>query len=250
MRSALRNEPAISMLDRSAMLLLAFRSSGGAMTLAELCHATGIPKATAHRLVAGLEKWGLLERSGRRLRLGMRLFELGQLVPTQRDIGEIAAPYLADLFEATRETVHLAVRDGLEVVYVQKLAHRGSPRVGSRAGGRMPMHCTGVGKAMLAFNSTALTDAVIAQGLTRLTPRTIIAPGLLRRDLARTRVRGFAVEREESSTGIVCVAGPIINDAGSAVAAISMTGRVHDFSAPAATAAVRTAALGLSRALR
>ncbi len=76
MSSAVRNEPAISMLDRSAMLLLAFRSSGGAMTLTQLCHATGIPKTTAHRLVAELEKWGLLERSGRRLRLGMRLFEL------------------------------------------------------------------------------------------------------------------------------------------------------------------------------
>jgi IclR family transcriptional regulator, acetate operon repressor len=238
------------MLDRSAMLLLAFGSSGGAMTLTQLCQATGIPKTTAHRLVGELEKWGLLERSGRRLRLGMRLFELGQLVPTQRDIGEIAAPYLADLFEATRQTVHLAVRDGLEVVYVQKLAHRGSPQVGSRVGGRMPMHCTGVGKAMLAFNSAALTDAVIAQGLSRLTPRTMIAPGLLRRDLARTRVRGFAVEREESTVGIVCVAGPIIDVTGSAVAAISMTGRVHQFSAPASTAAVRTAALGLSRALR
>jgi IclR family transcriptional regulator, acetate operon repressor len=250
MHSAVRNESAISMLDRSVMLLLAFRSSGGAMTLAQLCQATGIPKATAHRLVGELEKWGLLERSGRRLRLGMRLFELGQLVPTQRDIGEIAAPYLAELFEATRETVHLAVRDGQEVLYVQKLAHRGSPQVGSRVGGRMPMHCTGVGKAMLAFNSTALTDAVIAQGLRRLTPRTIVAPGLLRRDLARTRVRGFAVEREESTTGIVCVAGPIIDVTGNAVAAISMTGRVHQFSAPASTAAVRTAALGLSRALR
>jgi DNA-binding IclR family transcriptional regulator len=250
MRSTVRNESAISMLDRSAMLLLAFRSSGGAMTLAQLCQATGIPKTTAHRLVGELEKWGMLERSGRRLRLGMRLFELGQLVPTQRDIGEIAAPHLADLFEATRQTVHLAVRDGLEVVYVQKLAHRDSPQVGSRVGGRMPMHCTGVGKAMLAFNTTALTDAVIAQGLSRLTPRTIIAPGLLRRDLARTRVRGFAVEREESTTGIVCVAGPIVDITGSAVAAISMTGRVHQFSAPASTAAVRTAALGLSRALR
>ena len=250
MRSAGRNKPAVSMLDRSAMLLLAFRSSGGAMTLAELCRATGIPKATAHRLVAELEKWGLLERSGRRLRLGMRLFVLGQLVPTQRDIGEIAAPYLADLFEATRKTVHLAIRDGLEVVYVQKLARRGSPRVGSRVGGRMPMHCTGVGKALLAFNATALTDAVIARGLTRRTPRTIVAPGLLRRDLARARVRGFAVEREESTIGIVCVAGPIIDAAGSAVAAISITGRAQEFSAPAATAAVRTAALGLSRALR
>src|ERR1700749_1595363 len=88
MCSAVRNEPAISMLDRSAMLLLAFRPSGGGMTLAELCRSTGIPKATAHRLVAELVKWGLLERSGQRLRLGVRVFELGQLGPRERHIGE------------------------------------------------------------------------------------------------------------------------------------------------------------------
>ncbi len=80
----------------------------------------------------------------------MPLFELGQLVPTQRDIGDLVAPYLADLFEATGETVHLAVLDELEVLYVQKLARRRSPSVGSRVGGRMPLHCTGVGKALLA----------------------------------------------------------------------------------------------------
>ena len=239
-----------SMLDRSAMLLLAFRSNAGPMTQAELCRATGIAKSTAHRLIAELEKWGLLERRGRRLHLGMRVFELGQLVPSQREIGEIAAPYLTDLFEASALTVHLAVRDGIEVVYVQKLAHRGGPRICSRVGGRMPMHCTGVGKALLAFNPAALTDAVLAQGLTRLTARTIVAPGLLRQDLARARVRGFAVEREESTVGIMCVAGPVLDAAGKAVAAISVTGRVHEFSVPAATAAVRAAALGTSRSLR
>ena len=135
------------------MLLLAFRPSGGAMTLADLCRATGIPKATAHRLVAELEKWGLLERSGRRLRLGMRLFELGQLVPRQRDIGEIAAPYLADPFEATRETVHLAIRDGLEVVYVQKLG-RGAAAAGGARGWAVGCPCTAPGWARPCWRST------------------------------------------------------------------------------------------------
>ena len=112
------------------------------------------------------------------------------------------------------------------------------------------MHCTGVGKALLAFNPTALTDAVIARGLTRRTPRTIVAPGLLRRDLARARVRGFAVEREESTIGIVCVAGPIIDAAGSAVAAISITGRAQGSPRRRPPPPFATVALGLSRALR
>jgi IclR family transcriptional regulator, acetate operon repressor len=250
MRSEERNTANLSMLGRSATLLLAFGSDKTHMTLAELCRHSGIPKGTAHRLVVELEKWGFLERSGSQWTLGMRLFELGQLVPTQRTIGDVAAPYLADLFEATKQTVHLAVIDGFDAVYLQKLARRDSPPLGSRVGGRMPLYCTGVGKALLAFNPEPLTEAVIAGGLRRRTPRTIAAPGLLRQDLARTRARGFAVEREESAVGIACVAAPVLDLAGNAIAAISITGRLHRFSNTAMTAAARTAALGLSRALR
>jgi IclR family transcriptional regulator, acetate operon repressor len=239
----------MSMLGRSATLLLAFRSGDARLTLAELCRRTGIPKGTAHRLATELAQWGLLERSGGAWSLGMRLFELGQLVPTQRGINDVAAPFLADLYEATRQTVHLGVIDGLEVVYLQKLAGRESPAIGSRVGGRMPLHCTGVGKALLAFNADALTEAVICAGMRRHTPRTIIAPGLLRTDLARTKARGYALEYEESTVGIACVAVPVFDASAEAVAAVSITSRAHHFSSTAMTAAARTAAMGLSRAL-
>jgi DNA-binding IclR family transcriptional regulator len=180
----------------------------------------------------------------------MRLFELGSQVPRQRGLREAAAPFLADLFEATHETVHLAILDGVEVVYVQKLDSRGGPRVPSRVGGRLPAHCTGVGKAMLAFAPPARLDEVLAAGLRRRAPRTVVAPGLLRQELAEIRERGVAVEHEESSVGIACVAAPVLDADRIAVAAVSITGWANRLDPARFAPAVRTAALGVSRVLR
>jgi IclR family acetate operon transcriptional repressor len=202
-----------------------------------------------HRLLAELTGWDVVERTPTGIRLGMRLFELGQLVPRQRGLLEAAAPFLADLFEATHETVHLAVPDGAEVVYVQKLDGRRGPKVSSRVGGRMPAHCTGVGKALLAFGTAERLETVLDAGLSRLTPRTIIAPGLLLAELAAIRERGVALEREESSVGITCVAAPVFDADGTAIAAISITGWINRLDPDRLAPAVRTAALGVSRVL-
>lgn len=238
-----------SVLGRTMTLLGAFRPGDTELTLAELCRRTGIPKGTAHRLLGELAEWQIVERTEHGVRLGMRLFELGQLAPLQRGLREAAAPYLADLFEATHETVHLAVLDGVEVVYVHKLSGRRGPAVPSRLGGRMPAHCTGVGKALLAFAPTDQLLAVVAAGLERRTPRTIVAPGLLDAELARIRERGVAVEHEESTVGIACVAAPVLTVDGRAVAAVSITGWAHRLDTARLAPAVRTAALGVSRAM-
>jgi IclR family transcriptional regulator, acetate operon repressor len=239
-----------SVLGRTMLLLTAFRPGDTELTLAELCRRTGIPKPTAHRLLGELACWNVVERTPGGIRLGMALFELGQLAPLQRGLREAAAPFLADLFEATRETVHLAVPEGVDVVYVQKLAARNGPRVGSRLGGRMPAYCTGVGKALLAFAPPERLEAVLAAGLARRTPRTVVAPGLLEKELARIRDRGVAEEHEESTVGIACVAAPVLDGGGRAVAAISITGWAHRLDTARLAPAVRTAALGLSRVLR
>lgn len=239
-----------SVLGRTMSLLTAFRAGDAELSLAELCRRTGIPKPTAHRLLGELIGWNVVERTPGGLRLGMGLFELGQLAPRQRGLREAAAPFLADLFEATHETVHLAVPDGTDVVYVHKLAARHGPTIGSRVGGRMPAHCTGVGKALLAFAPPERLAAVVAAGLTRHTPRTVIAAGLLERELARVRERGVAEEHEESTLGVACVAAPVLDGTGHAVAAISITGWAHRLDTARLAPAVRTAALGLSRALR
>lgn len=250
MHSAERNAAPLSMVGRAFTLLSAFRPGEGELSLAELCRRTGIAKPTAHRLLGELAGWGVIERTDRGVRLGLRLFELGQLVPRQHDLRETAAPFLADLFEATHETVHLAVPDGLDVVYIQKLAGSGGPDIPSRLGGRMPAYCTGVGKALLAFGPPDRLAAVLTAGLPRRTPRTVIAPGLLRSELDAIRRRGIAEEHEESAPGIACVAAPVLDAAGLAVAAISITGWAHRLNTHRLAPAVRTAALGLSRALR
>jgi IclR family acetate operon transcriptional repressor len=237
-------------LGRALTLLTAFRPGDGELTLAELTRRTGIPKPTAHRMLGELAQWNVVERTPRGVRLGMRLFELGQLAPLQRGLREAAAPFLADLFEATHETVHLAVPDGLDVVYVQKLNGRHGPQISTRIGGRMPAYCTGVGKAMLAFGPPERFAAVVAAGLSRRTPRTVLAPGLLAEKLARVRERGVAEEHEESTVGIACVAAPVRDGSLHAVAAISITGWANRLDTARLAPAVRTAALGLSRALR
>lgn len=231
-------------------LLTAYRPDEVELSLAELARRTGLAKTTAHRLLRELSGWDLVERTPGGFRLGMRLFELGSQVPRQRGLREAAAPFLADLFEATHETVHLAIPDGAEVVYVQKLESRGGPKVPSRVGGRLPAHCTGVGKAMLAFAPPDQVDAVVAAGLRRRAPRTVVAPGLLRQELADIRERGVALEHEESTVGITCVAAPILDADSRAVAAVSVTGWVNRIDPARFAPAVRTAALGISRVLR
>jgi IclR family acetate operon transcriptional repressor len=240
-----------SVLGRALTLITAFRPGDTELTLAQLHQRTGIPKPTAHRLLGELAAWEIVERTpDGRLRLGMRLFELGQLAPVQQSLRDAAAPFLADLFEATHETVHLAVPDGTEVVYVQKLASRNAPDIPSRVGGRMPSYCTGVGKAMLAFAGPERLEEVIAAGLHRRTPRTVIAPGLLSRELAAIRASGVAEEHEESTVGIACVAAPVLDAAGRPVAAVSITGWAHQLGTARYAPAVRTAALGVSRTIR
>jgi DNA-binding IclR family transcriptional regulator len=247
--------PPKSVLGRALSLLTAYRAGDAELSLSELARRTGLAKPTVHRMLRELAEWDLVERTPTGLRLGMRLFELGQLVPRQRGLREAAAPFLADLFEATHETVHLAVLDvpnggQPEVVYLHKLDPTSGPRIPSRIGGRMPTHCTGVGKALLAFSPRPVLQQVLAAGLTRRTPRTVVLPGLLNRELSRIRELGVAEEHEESALGIACVAAPVLDETGYAVAAISITGWAHRLDTGRFAPAVRTTANSVSRALR
>lgn len=249
MYSADENAPT-SVIGRTMTLLAAFRPADTELSLAELTRRTGIPKPTVHRLIAELATWDVVERTSTGVRLGMRLFEFGTLAPRQRGLREKAAPFLADLFEATHETVHLAVPDGVEVVYVQKIDSRRGPPLPSRMGGRMPAYCTGVGKVLLAFAPPGRLAHVVEAGLARRTPRSVVAPGRLARELAGVVKRGIAEEHEESTVGIACVAAPVLDAEGFAVAAVSITGWANQLDTGRFAPAVRTAALGITRMLR
>lgn len=237
------------MLDKAAAVLDCFRPDGGSFRLTELAARTGLAKTTVHRLCADLVRLGLLERDADSYRLGGVLFELGSLVPRRRDLREAALPFLQDLFEATHETVHLGVREGHEVVYVERIHGHEVLRLPSRIGGRLPLTCTGVGKALLAFSGAELTEEVLAAPLPRLTAHSITDPERLRTAIEQAQVAGLAYEEEEAAPGVSCIAAPVF-DGPTAVAALSVAVPRGRFRPAQLAPAVRTAALGLSRALR
>jgi DNA-binding IclR family transcriptional regulator len=188
----------------------------------------------------------LVEKGVDGYHLGGRLFELGMRASVERQLMEVAIPFLEDLYERTHETVHLGVRDGIEVVYVAKLGGHRQASSPSRVGGRMPLYCTAVGKVLLAYADHGLLDDVVAGGLTRRTPRTIVAPGLLRRQAEAIRETGVGYEHEESQLGLCCVSAPVLDADDRAVAAVSVTGPVTRFRPEAAASLVRAAGAGIA----
>ncbi|MFE0678241.1 IclR family transcriptional regulator [Streptomyces sp. NPDC058867] len=237
------------MLEKATNILGSFAPGGGSFRLSELAERTGLPKPTVHRLAVDLVRLGWLERSGAEYRLGPKLFELGSLVPHRLDLRETALPFLQDLFEATRETVHLGVRDGVDVVYLERIHGHEALRLPSRIGGSLPLSCTAVGKALLAFSGSELTERVLSGPLPALTPHSLTDPARLRLALEKIRVSGLAYEEQEAAVGVSCIAAPVF-ERGTAVAALSVAVPRDRFSPAQLAPAVRTAALGLSRVLR
>lgn len=238
---------------RVAAVLGAFDALHAVLRVSEIARRAGLPKSTTSRLVRDLVGYGFLERDendSALLHMGTRLFEYGELASRHRNLRAIALPYMADLREATRQTVHLAVLDGTEVVYVEILRSKDAPRMGSRVGGRLPAHAAAVGKVLLAFGDAEAVDAVCAHGLAPVGPRTITAPGLFRRELERIRAAGVAYENEETGPGVGCVATVILGADGRAVAAMSISGWSGRLNLRRVGPAVRTAGLAVSRELR
>jgi len=253
MRSIEREAPDVdshaSLLSRVFTIFNAFDSTEASISLSELSRRTNLPKSTVHRITGSLVDWGALRKTTSGFQLGMRLFELGGLVPLQSTIREAALPFMGDLYEMARETVHLGILDGTEVVYLDKIGGHRAVRVPSRIGGRMPAHCVGLGKAMLAFSSPATIDRVIAEGLPRKTPYTVTAPAVFLEMLRTIRKTGLAYDREESVLGVCCVAAPILDAGGAPVAAISVTAPTSRLEPERFAPAVRAAAISLSRTL-
>ncbi|MBV9607262.1 MAG: IclR family transcriptional regulator [Solirubrobacterales bacterium] len=247
----MRNSVGGGVLERAARLLEAFREGGPELTLSELVARSEVPRATAHRLAGQLVALGFLERSRRGWRLGTALFELGQIVPRQQRLRELALPYMEDLYEATKETVQLGVLDQGEVLYVEIIAGHRRVSTPSRRGGRMPAHCTGLGKALLAFSPDVGREWLAAQPpLMARTPSTIIDPARLARELQDVRRAGVAFDREEARVGLVCLAAPILGRDGVARAALSVSMPTGGRISPAQVApAVVTGARAVSREL-
>jgi len=243
-----------SLTTKTLDVLAAFTPQRPRLTLSEISRAAGVSLTTTHRIVADLLAWRALERGDDgRYQVGLRLFETAALSPRGQPLREIALPSMEDLYEATHENVQLAVREELEVVYVERLAGRGAVPVLTRVGGRFALHATGVGLVLLAHAPTAVQEQVLAGPLARWTEHTVTDPGELRRVLGEVRAHGFAVSDRQVTDDALSVACPVRDRRDAVVAALSVVVRV-DGPSPAAVPsgvvpAVRAAARGISRAL-
>lgn len=237
-----------SVLSKAQRILDAFRLDDDQISLSELTRRSGLAKATVYRLCQELTEWGLLERSGTGYRLGLLLFEIGQRVPQHRILVDAARPFLEDAFVATGEAVHLAVRDGLTVMYLEKI---GSRRVGqpSRVGGHLPLYSTSTGKVILAFSPARVIADVMSAGMVPMTRHTVIAPGHLQAQLARIRAEKIFTEVEETRLGYLSTAVPLFGPADTIVGAVAITAPIYRAQRPRIASAVRAAGDNITRAL-
>lgn len=238
----------VSVTSRALAVLGAFDESRRTLSLTALAHRADLPLATTHRLVAELVQWGALERlaSGDYV-IGRRMWDIGHLAPAETGLRQIAEPFLHDLYGATLATVHLAVRDGTEVVYLDRLRGNRTVPVVSKVGSRLPLHATGVGKVLLAHAPADVQDTVLAN-LTRVTRYTITQPGVLRRQLRQVLERGYATTNEEMSLGACSIAVPIRRGA-DVVAALGLVVGSLKTTEQRLYGALRVAALSISRTL-
>jgi DNA-binding IclR family transcriptional regulator len=216
----------LSSVATALQLLKSFSEEQVEIGISALARRLGVAKSTAHRLAATLVSEGMLEQDPEteKYRLGIALFRLGALVRRRMDVSNQARPYLYELREKTNETVHLAILDGTEIMYVYNLESTQAIRMRSDIGVRKPAYCTAEGQAILAFRPPEVIDQVIQRGLLPLTPQTITDPAKLLKALSVVRQRGCAIEDEESEIGMRSISAPIRNDAGEVVASVGVAG--------------------------
>lgn len=239
-----------SVAGKVMAILDAFAPGDIGLTLTEICHRSGLPLATGHRLLGELVGGGFLERTPEgTYRIGIRLWRIAAQGSSATGLRELALPYMEDLYEVTHENVQLAVVRGGRALYVERLRGARSVPIVTRVGGELPLHATGVGKVLLAYLPEEQVEKTIVEGLRQLTPHTITDPERLRAELAEIRRAGFAVTREEMTLGSCSVAAPVRDVEQRVVAALSLVARNKTADLRRLTPAVLTAARALSRDL-
>lgn len=196
------------------------------MRLQEISDYLGLNKSTAHRLAAELCKNGFLQKNEmtKLYQLGMKFVEVSSHIIDNMDIRELAKRGIKELNDVTKETIHLAVLVDKQVIYVDKMESAHAIRMYSRIGKVAPLYCTGVGKAILAFQSTEMIDHLLdSVNFQKFTPNTIVSRKDLMRELATIRKNGFAFDREEHELHVGCIAAPVRDNAMNVIASVSIT---------------------------
>lgn len=259
-RGGAKNHYAIKALQRGLQVLDALLEARAPLSLEQICDATGLVKSTAFRIIVSLLESEYLAQTSKGYWLGVKVLRLGALYEAKLEVREVALSHISRLRDLVNETVHLAVLDDeWRVVYLEKLSSRHSIGIMmSRVGITTPAHCTGLGKAMIAFRPLPEVQKWLGKRkLKRFAQNTITEPDALLQELEEVRRRGYAIDDCEHEEQVRCIAAPVFNRAGTVVAAISVAGPSVRMPSPIVgsematrvveTAQAITAALGGSR---
>jgi DNA-binding IclR family transcriptional regulator len=216
----------VQALDRAFAVLDLLGESDTPLGLAQVASSLQLHKSTAHRFLMVLERHHMVERTGNgKFRLGLRLFDFGNRAIEQYDLRDRAQPHLRRLVSETEETAHLCILEQAHVIYIDKIEPARSVRMITRVGASNPVHCTSVGKAILAFlPEERIAEVIRRTRFERFTHRTIATPEALRAEIEKTRRRGYAVDDEELEEGLRCIAVPVLDAQKQPVAAVSVSG--------------------------
>ena len=213
-----------------ALAILDILSCVDEIGISELNRQLGFGKGTIYRLLTTLRVNGFVEQTEtEKYRASLKLFEMGNKVVSRLGIRKIVNPYLEQIARDSKETVNLAILDGAEVIYIDRIESLEPLRYGLEVGTRLPVYCSGLGLSILAHKTpievdNLLHDIVKEGRLLPLTEKTITAPQILKKRLQTIREQGYAVDDEEYARGLVCVAVPVFNFTGKVVAAVSIAG--------------------------
>jgi DNA-binding IclR family transcriptional regulator len=248
-------ERLIQSVERAADILELFLAGESELSVKDISERLGLSKSTVHGLIKTLEHRGYLQQNPDDLKykLGLKLFELGSFIADQLDIAQIARPFIKELVDELKETVHLVVRQQDELVYVEKEEGPQTLRISSHVGKRAPIHCTGVGKAILAYQDEKEIDRILSTiQLQAFTEYTITDKEEIKKQLKTIRENGYSIEDEEIELGLTCVGAPIFDHNGNVSASLSCATpkmRLTDERLPEVIAGVKRAAAKISRYL-
>jgi DNA-binding IclR family transcriptional regulator len=217
----------IQSVDRALQIIEAFESGEKELSLSQIARELNLNKSTVFGLVNTLKNREYLEQNpeNARYRLGIKFFQLGSIVEINMDIRDAAKPFLKLLSDKYKETVHLCLYVHNEAIYIDKVDGLGSMRMYSQLGKSAPLHCTGVGKAILAYlDERTIAKIINNQTFKAFTPNTITTPDALRTELTKIHQKGYSIDEEEIEIGLRCVAAPIFNRKGEVAGAVSVAG--------------------------
>ncbi|MEO9246320.1 IclR family transcriptional regulator [Citricoccus nitrophenolicus] len=238
------------MLSRVVSILRAFDRGSEELTATEVSQRTGLPASTCHRIMRSLEVEGVLEKGvDHRYHIGLWLWEVAAHAPRSGGLQQAALPFMQDLMDITGHPVHLAVREGSQAVFIERMSHWRARNARPYIGSHYPLHLTSVGLMLLAHAPVEAQEDYLSGRLEQRTPMTVTDPQELRRMLASIRSRGFAVSDRQVVMDAVSVAAPIRGAHGQVIAALSVNTPWGSLKEQTMAHAVQTTALAITRSM-